>query len=235
MVLAALVLGGMYVVGNYVSEQDYLPVVISVDGQGRVFASPDIAQISFGVETGRQKTAEGAMDVLSEKMNAIVAAVKAQGVEEKDIATESFYLSPAYDWNEGERIDRGFEARQSLTVKVRALGSVGDIVSAVTSAGANQVGGVSFTIDDPEELRAQARAKAVEQAKDKAEVMAQSLGMQLGKLKGFNEGYGGYVENYRKMDMATAEGMGGAGPVSPPMPAGEEEISVTVSLSYELK
>ncbi|MFA7681515.1 MAG: SIMPL domain-containing protein [Candidatus Peribacteraceae bacterium] len=229
--------GGAYLTGKYIESQDLSPVIISVQGEGRVFANPDIAQITFGVETGRQSTAEKAMNVLSENMNKVFEAVKAQGVEEKDITTASLSLNPAYDWNEGARIDRGFEARQSLSIKVRDIAAIGEVLSAATAAGANQAGGISFTIDDPEELYAAARIKAIDRGEEKARTLAQQLGKQLGKLRNFSEGGVVPTAMYRnvQMDMAEASGMGGGGPVSTPLPAGEQEITVTVYLGYELR
>jgi len=234
--LVVLIAGGFYLVGKYLEQQDFSPVMISVQGEGKVMANPDIAQISFGVETGRQPTAEEAMQVLSDSMNAVFAAVKEAGVEEKDITTQSLNLNPAYDWNEGERIDRGFEARQSLRVKIRDLQKISTVLSAATVAGANQAGGVSFTIDDPEELRVQARAEAIENAEEKAHTLAVELGKNLGKLRGFSEGVGASPYPVARMDMALGKGgVGGGGTIETPIPAGEQEVQVFVTVMYELK
>jgi len=123
-----------------------------------------------------------------------------------------------------------------LRVKIRDLEKIGSVLSSATSAGANQAGGVSFTIDDTEELKAQARDEAIAEAEEKAKELAIQLGGKLGKLKGYNEGGGGMpVYRVAKMEMAEdmAYGMGGGAPV--PVPEGEQEIKVTVSLTYELK
>jgi len=210
-------------------------LTISVSGEGKVMANPDIGELNFGVQTGRQETAEEAMKILADKMTAVIDAVKAQGVEDKDIVTQYLNLNPSYDWDEGKRIDQGFEATQNVRVKVRNLDNMTAILGAATSAGANQAGSVNFTIDDPEELRAQAREKAIINGQEKAAALAAQLGKKLGKLKGFGEGgYG--VPRYEKVMMMDAEmGMGGGGPVAPPLPSGEQEVSVNVSLTYELK
>ncbi|MBU2259704.1 SIMPL domain-containing protein [Patescibacteria group bacterium] len=236
-IFLTLIVGGFYLTGKYIEGQDLQPVTIGVQGEGKVMAVPDIAQMSFGVQTGRQKTAEAAMGILNSKMNAVFTTIQEQGVEKKDITTESFYLQPAYDWDEGERIDRGFEANQSLRVKIRDLDKISAVLSAATSAGANQAGSVGFTIDDPEELRAQAREEAIKNAEEKAQALAAQLGKSVGKLKGFSEGGGYYEPRYEKaMAMSMDEGgMGGGGMVAPPIPAGEQEVVVNVSLVYELK
>lgn len=233
--LVVLLAGGFYLTGKYVEQQDYTPMTISVESDGKVSAPPDIAVVSFGVQTGRQSTAQQAMKLLSEKMQDIIAAVKKEGIEEKDITTDSLSLFPAFDWKEGQQIPRGFEANQSLHVKVRDLDKIGAVLSGVTAAGANQVGGVDFTIDDPESLRAMAREKAITKAEAKAQKLAAELGKSIKRLTGFSEG-GGYAPPmpYAKANimMDRAEG---ASPESIPVPTGEQEITVSVSLTYELR
>ena len=113
-------------------------------------------------------------------------------IEEKDIRTEQLMLNPSYDWSDGKQTLRGYEATQSLVVKVRDMDNVGNVLSGVANVGANQIGGVQFTIDDSDTLREQARKEAIEKAQAKAQKLASDLGMRLGKIKGYNEG-GGYV------------------------------------------
>jgi uncharacterized protein YggE len=231
-IAVAAVIGVFYVGGKFV-ETRIERATIAVSGEGRVFAVPDIAELSFGVQTGRQPTAQVAMQKLQDAMNAIFEAVKEQGVEEKDIRTENLFMNPAYDWTEGGQIPRGFEASQSLRVKIRDLTKIGEVLSAATTAGANQVGGVAFTIDDPEELRAQAREEAIAQAKEKAGTLAQSLGKSLGKLRAFNEGFGSVVPPVYEARMMM-NGMGGGGGILP-VPEGSQEINVMVTLTYEVR
>ena len=234
-IVVVLLAGGSYVVGKNIEARDHQPVLISVDGEGKVTAVPDIAELSFGVQTGAQPTAKAAMEKLSTSMNAAFDAVKALGIEEKDISTESLYLNPMYDWPNGKQVLRGYEANQSLRVKVRDLDKVSDVLGAATGAGANQAGGVTFTIDDPDVLRAQARQKAIAQAQEKAQVLAKQLGVTLKQLKGFSEG-GGSMPPIPMMSRAMdAYGGGGIEEKSVPLPAGEQEIQVTVNLSYEVQ
>lgn len=232
LLLAVAIGGGFYLAGKVLEQQQLQPVTVSVSGEGRVFAVPDIAEISFGVQTGRLESAKAAMGKLQRGMNAAFAAVKAQGVEEEDIRTEHVTLSPVYDYTEQGQIFRGFEASQSLRVKVRDLDQVSAVLTAATEAGANQAGGVAFTIDDPEQLRAQARQEAIAEAQEEAGVLADQLGGRLGKLKGFTEG-GGFPPPIPFMARAMEAGMGGGGDL--PLPPGEQEITVTVTLTYELR
>jgi uncharacterized protein len=236
-VLVALVAGGMYVAGKYVETRDQSIPTISVQGEGKVLANPDIALLTFGVQTGRTRTAQAAMETLAKQMNAIIDSVKAAGVESKDINTQYLSLNPSYDYREGTRVDQGFEANQNLQVKVRDLSKISDVLDAAVSKGANNVGGVSFTIDDPEELRGQAREQAIADAQQKAEKLAADLGHPLGKFLGFSENGGYPMPQYEmRMTMDSAMGVGGATPsFAPQIPAGEQEIIVTVFLTYQLR
>jgi uncharacterized protein YggE len=237
-IVVVLVAGGSYIAGKHVEVRGYHPVTISVNGEGKITATPDIAQLSFGVQTGPQPTAKAAMEKLQKSMNAAFDAVKALGVEEKDISVQSLWLNPSYDWSNGKQTLRGYEANQSLNVKVRDLDKVSDVLSAATNAGANQAGGVQFTIDDTEVLQAQAREKAIESAQAKAEELALQLGVELGDLQGFSEGGGSYPPMpymAKGMMMESAVGMGGGGDAGVPLPAGEQEITVNVSLTFEVE
>lgn len=233
--LVALVAGGMYVAGKYVETRHMDQFTISVQGQGKVYATPDIATLNFGVQTGRQKTADAAMKMLSDNMNKVFDAVKAAGVEEKDISTQYLSLNPSYDWNEGRRIDQGFEANQSLTVKVRDLSKISTVLDAAVRAGANQAGSVGFTIDDPDVLKAQAREEAIADAKMKAQKLAAELGVSLGKMQGFWEDIGGYGGGPVMMRAEAMDGAGGGGYAPTPVPAGEQEVQVNVNITYKIR
>ncbi len=236
--LAAVIIGGVfYLTGKNmeVTAPQQNPATISVFADAKVSAAPDIAQLSFGVATGRQPTAKAAIALVTKNMTAILAAVKKTGVAEKDIVTQSFWLNPVYDYSNGTQVPRGFEANQSLSVKVRDLDKVGDVLTAATNAGANQAGSISFSIDKTDDLKAETRAMAIEKAQAKALVLAKALGMSLGRLTAFNEdsNYGGPVPMY-------ARGMGGGGDakmeqVGVPLPAGEQDIVSNVTLTYELR
>lgn len=230
--LAAVALGGLFYLSGKLIEKKYVePITISVTGEGKVPASPDLAMLSLGVQTGRQPTSKAAMDVLKRNMDAVIAAVKKAGVEDKDITTENFYLNPAYDYTPTGQVPKGFEATESLRIKVRNLDKASEILGAGTAAGANQAGGIQFTIDDPEKVRSEARQKAVEQAKEKAQLMAESLGMKLGRMRGFVEG-GAAVP---PIMYDRAMGMGGGGAESVQLMPGEQDIYSQVTITYELR
>ncbi|OGJ56528.1 hypothetical protein A2635_02835 [Candidatus Peribacteria bacterium RIFCSPHIGHO2_01_FULL_51_9] len=233
LILVAVVAGGSFVVGKMVEKAplpDVQPMTISVTGHGKVSAPPDIAELTFGVTTATLPTTRAAMEDLSKRMNAALDAVKSKGVPVKDVKMVHFSLYEVTHYKEksNEQVHDGYAASQQLHVKVRDLGSVGDVLQAAISAGANQAGGVQFRIDNPEAFQAEARTQGVAQAKEKAEALASLLGKRLGRLKGYSESSG--TRDRRLMGRAMTESADSA----PPMPAGEEDVQVTVVLQYEL-
>lgn len=236
--LTAVIIGGIfYITGKQLEIKGPLtnPPVISVSAEGKIATPPDIASMSFGVTSGRQGTAKGATDTIQRNMAKILAAVKELGIEEKDITTESFYLSPEFDYTTGGQIPRGYQASQSLRVKVRDLDKVGDVLSAAMNAGANQAGGITFSVDNPDDVKAQAREIAIEKAKAKAEVLAKNLGMSLGRMTAFSED-GMYAPPMPMMGRANYDMAEGAMlQKSLDIPSGEQEIVSNVTITYELR
>lgn len=207
---------------------------LSVSGEGKVYAKPDVALVSLGVTTTGQTTEE-VIAKNTEKMNAAIKAVKDMGVEEKDIQTTNYNLSPLYNWTEAAgRVFQGYTLDQNISVKIRDFSKVGDILKSATSAGANMTGNLVFTIDDPEQYKSEARAKAIEQAKEKAQKLADSSGIRLGKLINIYENY-----YYPMYESAKGYGMGGgASDASVPAPtieSGQQEITISLNLVYQVK
>ncbi len=235
--ILVVVIGGMFYIGGKkleIQAPRENPATISVSGDAKVSAAPDIATLSFGVTTGRQPSAKAAIAMVTKNMTAVLDAVEKQGIPKKDIATQSFWLNPVYDYTTGGQIPRGFEATQSLSVKVHDLDKVGDVLTAATNAGANQAGGIDFSIDNPDSLRAEARKDAIKEAQDKAKILADSLGMKLGRLTGFQEDGNGY---YPPRPMMMSKGLAesdAANQASLPVPVGEQEIMSNVTLTYEV-
>jgi uncharacterized protein YggE len=236
LLMAALL---VYVVGlarnaykqfDYIGRPETQRDTIFISAEGKVQALPDIAAISVGVQTERKTVAEAQKENTS-RMNAILAKAKELGVAPADLKTTNYSIYPQYDWIDGKQIERGYQVVQNAEVKVRDLAKIGDILAAVGELGANQVGGVTFTIDDPEELRQQARLKALEAAKKKAEALAAAAGVKLGKIVSFSESAveGGYPGQFYDRAM----GLGG-GSVAPSVEQGSLDVVVNVSVSYEI-
>ena len=207
----------------------------SVSAEGKVSARPDVAIVNFGVMTERPNVAQATKEN-TQKMNEVIKAVKESGVADKDIRTTMYQLNPAYEYPPNARpYIRGYSLNQQVEVKVRNFDKVGDIIEGATAAGANEVGSLQFTIDDPEALKAQARKEAIEKAKDKAKEIADEADMRLGRLMNVSEG--GYTPPPMPMYAKTyaLDSMGAEAAPAPAIQAGEQDIVVSVTLMYEVE
>lgn len=206
---------------------------IVVSETGEVYVKPDLAVISFSV-VNEAETVSRAMADNTEKMNEIIEAVKNQGVEGKDLKTTSFNIYPRYEYYEetGRRVLAGYEVRQELQVKIRDLAKIGTIIETATSNGANEMGSLVLTVDKEDEFKKEARAQAVEKAKAKASELASQLGIKLGKIINFSENY--YIPYLGQIEYLAKEGFGGGAPTAPNIETGENKISVSVVITYEI-
>jgi hypothetical protein len=216
---------------DYIGRSESQRDTIAISAEGKVTALPDIASISVGVMTEKKSVAEAQKENTA-KMNAIIAKVKSFGIAAEDIKTTNYSIFPQYDWIDNRQVERGFQVSQNVEIKVRDLSKTGDILAAVGELGANQVGGVTFTIDDPEDLRQQARIKGLEAAQKKAMALAKAAGVKLGKVVGFSESEGYAQPIYYAKD--TAMGLGGGPAASPSIESGSQDIVVNVSVVYEI-
>lgn len=220
------------VVNNKNDNQDRF----SVAGSGTIYAKADIANIEVGLKTEAKKTAAEATIESTNKMNDIISELKKLNIDEKDIKTSSYNLNPVYNWTnqKGQELI-GYEVLQNLTVKIRDLNKIGEVIAKTTAKGANQIGNINFTIDDPFSLKNQAREIAIKKAQEKAVMIAKQAGLKLGKVKGVYEN-SDYLPttaySNAKMDMSI--GAGGES-VSPNIQSGQNEIKVEVTIVYEVK
>ncbi len=215
--------------------------IITVSATNEIYAEPDLALSTFSV-VSEAKTVGEAMQDNTAKMNAIIAFVKSQGVEDKDIKTINFNISPRYEWENpacaysycpsGKRILVGYEVSQSLQVKMRDLAKIGDIIQGATGAGANEVSNLQFTIDNEDALKEEVRTKAIEEARGKAKILAEKLGIKLIKIISFSESGDFPVPYYTAM---SKEALGLGGGEVPDIQTGENKISVTVTLTYQIR
>ncbi len=241
-----LLLLGVYVISltrnsiknyNYIGKSPEFKNIITVEGTGKVTVKSDVAIINTGVLTEKATVAQ-AQKENTEKMNAIVKTLKDDfKIEDKDIKTNQYSISPRYDWSNGSQRIIGYSVNQSVEIKVRDFDKIGSILAKAAELGTNSLNGPTFTIDDPEVYKAEARAKAISQAKDKAKVLADQVGIKLGSIVSFSENFGGYpAMPFYSSDMAS--GLGGGREKSLPAPnieSGSEEVSVGVSISYEIR
>lgn len=237
-IVAILVVAGIAAIAIVMNNKDKSEDRFTISGSGVVYAKADIANITVGLKTETKKTAAEATVESTEKMNGIITALTDLEIDEKDIKTTDYNLRPVYTWIENQgQVLQGYAVSQNVAVKVRDLSQIGDVIARTTEEGANQVGNVSFTIDDEYELKNQARELAIEKAKEKAEMIADQAGMKLGEVKGVYEINNDYreVSMYSNVKMESLSADGAGTMVSPNIQSGQNEIRVEVSLSYEVK
>ncbi len=235
--LGILALSGVAATAIVMANRSDVQDRFSVNGSGTVYAKADIANITVGLKTGPKPTAAEATSESTVKMNAIIKSLRDLDIEEKDIKTTDYNLNPVYNWLENRgQVLQGYEVTQNVSVKVRDLDKIGEVIAKTTEQGANQIGNVSFTIDDEYELKNQARELAIQKAKDKAELMAEQAGMKLGKVKSVYESADNYspVPMYANAKLEMADQAGGA-MSAPAIQTGQNEIRVEVTLVYEVK
>ncbi|GGF82651.1 SIMPL domain-containing protein [Azorhizobium oxalatiphilum] len=215
------------------SAQEMNRATLSVVGQGRVSARPDLAVLTTGVVV-QGKTAEEALAANSKAMEQVIAAIKEIGIEPKDIMTSGFGVSPQYsqpgrDSREAPKLV-GYEVRNGVTVKVRDLVVLGALLDKVVQAGANQASGLSFQMADSAPMQSQARIEAVKDAMAQAVQVAEAAGVRLVRIRRIEpRGEGApYLPAPAPMLMkAEARAV--------PIEAGETEARASVSVVYEIE
>ena len=216
---------------------------IWVTGEGSVSLEPDLALISIGVETRAASVAE-ARNEAANAMAAIVAAVKAHRLTDRDIQTRSFNIWPQYEYPEviedGVRTHKqtlvGYMVSNSASIKVRDLDAVGDIIDDVADAGgdATRINGISFTVEDPKPFTVQLREEAVQDALAKARHFADLTGVAVGRLVFISESGGGrpIVQDFgEERAFAVAQ----AAPAPTSISGGELELRLFVRAVFDIQ
>jgi hypothetical protein len=203
---------------------------LSLGAYGETKIAPDMASINLGVQADA-KTAAAAMAADAQRMTAVLAALKAAGVAAKDIQTSGLTLNAqyAYEQNLPPRLT-GYQAANQVTVTVHDLARLGAAVDAVVGAGANQVNGISFGLNDPTAAENAAREAAVKALAAKADLYARATGYRVSRLVSLSEG-GGYAAPPQPMAMMR---MMKAEAVSTPVSPGELNVRIEVTGLYEL-
>ncbi|MBP7671034.1 SIMPL domain-containing protein [Candidatus Gracilibacteria bacterium] len=215
---------------------DY-PREISVEATGKAYVVPDIAEITLGLDV-KSDVADQAVEQNSQTMNKVMAALTKLGIEEKDIKTSYYNLGPNYEYNSNGSEQKGYILNHSVVVKVRDFDQVGEVIAKSTEAGANIFGGVQFSVDDIESAKTLAREEAIAKAKEKAKEIAKQSGLSLGKVLNFYEyqdggmyGKGGFYAESAVMSAPVAD----IAVTAPTINPGEQEISLTVTLTYRVR
>lgn len=215
----------------------------SVAGDGKSVVIPDIANFTFGILTEGGKDLSALQSENSDKANKTIGFLKAQGIEEKDIKTEGYNVQPRYQYSNCSYVSGttcpppvivGYSINQTVSVKIRDMKKSGDILAGVVNSGANNVSQLNFTIDDPETAKTAARIEAFGKAQKKAEEIAKEGGFGLGRLVSVSVSDSG---NPRYYDMGGYGAMTNEKALAPTpsIEAGSQDVTVTVSLTYEIK
>jgi uncharacterized protein YggE len=202
---------------------------VTVSGSGQVSVAPDVADVVIGVMVQKPTVAE-AQTAAATSMTAVVAAVKKDGVDEKDIVTTDVSLSPVYDYGSGGSVPRLVGQQFSNTVKitVRNIKSVASVVDDAITAGATTVAGISFRLNDPSAVQAGARQLAMADAKSKAVALTSAAGVSIKGVASITETTAQTNPTYYgALPMAAS-----AGSVSTPIQTGTTDVVVQVSVSY---
>lgn len=210
--------------------------LLTINADGRSTRTPDLAVFSAGV-TSQAKTASEALTANSTDMNRVVATLRKAGIADKDIQTSAISLNPIYGQpvvgpngvvQQEPRIV-GYQATNTVTVKQRELKQFGKVLDTLVAAGANQINGPSFQLDNPDAALDEARSSAMRKARARAELYASAAGLKVVRIVSISES-GGYVPPmpvaYAKVSMPEA--------ASTPVAPGEVEANVNVTVQFEL-
>jgi uncharacterized protein YggE len=206
-----------------------LPAAISVSGEARISVPPDLAFVDAGVATDA-KTAREASEANNVAMGKVMAALKGANIDPKDIQTSRLSLQPQYAPNRsGPSPIVGYRASNRVTVRIRDITKVANVIDTLVGAGANDIGNVNFEVSDASKLLDDAREKAVADARRKAEIYAKAAGVTLGAPLSISEE--GAPQPIFRGKMAVP--MAAAAPT--PIAQGEETLSVSVAVSWAIK
>jgi uncharacterized protein YggE len=244
---SALILGGAYFggAGNWFTTAEAqaqvppssqiataIPGTITVVGEGKVTLEPDIANVTIGVETVTD-TVKNASDENNAAVEAVLAALAEQGIAEEDMQTSGFSIYAERFGPDGpvQEGDVRYHVTNNVIVTIRDLDSVGTVLDAAIEAGANNIYGIQFDLDDPSVAESDARSAAIADAQAKATELAQLTGVSLGQVVSVSEVVGGNGGYYAGNFTEQARAMGGGGtPVTP----GQLDLVMQLQVIYSI-
>ena len=203
--------------------------LLQISAHGETHRVPDVAQISAGVVT-QNIDANAAMQSNAQRMSTVIAALKKAGVAERDIQTSSISLSPQYKYGQNEPPTiTGYQASNTVNLRLRELGKAGDVLDALVKQGANQINGPTFTLDKPDAAMDEARTNAVKNAQTRANLYATATGLKVRRIVSMSESGEMQPQPRPMMMLARADKA-----ESTPIAAGENTIGVDLNVVYEL-
>lgn len=215
----------------FAAEVAPMPQTLNISATAEVRAVPDTAMITAGVVT-QSPTAKAAMQANATRMSAVMDAIKAAGIQPKDIQTTGINLQPQYRYAENQPpVVTSYQASNNVNVRIRKIDAIGPVMDALVAKGANQINGPTFTLANEEAALDQARKEAVARARKRAELYADAVGLRVKRIVSISEGSNMQqpMPMVRAMAMENKQAMADT-PVAP----GETSLSATVNILFEL-
>ena len=225
--------------------------LLSLNAEGRSTRTPDLAMFSSGVVTNG-RTAADAMADNARQMERVVAALKRSGIADKDIQTSAITLQPRYSNPDRDAqllarqtgqpyvqpVDQtpriiGYEARNTVSVRVRNLAKMGGVIDTLIAAGANEVNGPSFTLEEQKEALDEARLAAIASGRERAELYARAAGLRVARIVSISES-GGYYP-VQEIFVTARGAMAPPAPPPPPTPVSPGELALGVNLAMQFE
>jgi len=205
---------------------------VSLDVEGEVKATPDLASIAFGVQTRSPSAAQAIKDNRA-RMSSVLTLLKAAGVETKDVQTSSLTLNQQYTYapNQPPKL-ANYQATNQVRIQVRDLAKLGADIDAVSAAGVTEIGGITFSLAHSDTLQDEARKQAIRRAAERAALYAEATGLKLGRLITISEGSGGPIPVAVSTYANAMRDKVNEAPT--PVEPGEITVSVQVHAIYEL-
>lgn len=212
------------------SRMEGAALVITAEAQ--VAQAPDLATVTAGVLT-EGRTAEAALADNARKMNGVMTSLRQSGIAPRDIQTSNISLNPQYVYNQNEapRIT-GYQASNTVTVRVRNLSNLGRTLDSLVGQGGNQLQGVSFSIDKADEAMDAARREAMKKARARADLYAEAAGLRVSRIVSISEG--GAAPPPMPVHMM-ARMAADVSPAPTPIAAGEVNVAASVTVMFELR
>ncbi len=212
------------------AEETKLPRVMTLTGHGEVRQAPDTVTVSAGVTT-QGATAAEALSANTAAMTKVMETLKAGGIPDKDIQTSNFSVQPRYDYNNNPPKLEGYDVSNSVTVTLHDVAALGGLLDKLVQAGSNQINGISFGIEKPDQALDEARKAAAADARRKAEVYAAATGVKLGPIVSISEQQA-YTPPPMQMRAAMKAEMA---PAPVPVAAGEQTLAMDVTITWEIQ
>ncbi len=236
---------------KYIGQNPASEATISVTGDADAFTTPDVAEISYSVEF-LGKTPKEAKDEVAKNTEILTAFVKGSGVDAKDIRTTNYSLYPEYDWIQervvactinycppqpaGKQVLKGYRVTANYEVKLRGenFDKAGDVIGGLADKGATNVSGLTFKVDNEEEILEGVRSEAITEARAKAEKLAKELGVDIVRVQSYSEGVN-YPMFYGRAGNMEVKAMDAAVAPEVNIQAGQEKLSTSVNITYVVR